>query len=64
MGDVVVGLAFAGLKNGTYELITYAWTPGLPIDETLVIISSDHGEYLDTHGMWSHRLVKVFVAPA
>ncbi len=24
-------------------------------DNTLVVITSDHGEYLDTHGMWSHH---------
>lgn len=25
------------------------------LDDTLVIIASDHGEYLDTHAMWDHR---------
>jgi arylsulfatase A-like enzyme len=24
------------------------------LDDTLVVITSDHGEYLDSHGMWSH----------
>jgi arylsulfatase A-like enzyme len=24
------------------------------LDDTLVVVTSDHGEYLDTHGMWSH----------
>jgi arylsulfatase A-like enzyme len=24
-------------------------------DNTLVVITSDHGEYLDTHGMWAHE---------
>ncbi len=27
------------------------------LDNTLVVITSDHGEYLDTHGMWSHRFL-------
>ncbi len=27
------------------------------LDNTLVIITSDHGEYLDTHGMWSHHFL-------
>jgi len=25
------------------------------LEDTLVIITSDHGEYLDAHGMWAHR---------
>ncbi|HUU83114.1 MAG TPA: sulfatase-like hydrolase/transferase [Phycisphaerae bacterium] len=25
------------------------------LDDTLVVITSDHGEYLDTHGMWGHQ---------
>ncbi len=24
------------------------------LDHTLVVITADHGEYLDTHGLWSH----------
>jgi arylsulfatase A-like enzyme len=27
------------------------------LDNTLVIITSDHGEYLDTHEMWSHHFL-------
>ncbi|MFQ5805140.1 MAG: sulfatase [Phycisphaerae bacterium] len=27
------------------------------LDNTLVVITSDHGEYLDTHGMWSHHFL-------
>lgn len=38
----------------TRELIGMYEQRGL-LDNTLVIISSDHGEYLDTHGMWAHR---------
>jgi len=25
------------------------------LDDTLVVITADHGEYLGTHGMWEHR---------
>lgn len=25
------------------------------IDNTIVIVASDHGEYLNTHGLWGHR---------
>ncbi|MCH7527226.1 MAG: sulfatase, partial [Planctomycetes bacterium] len=42
------------LDDRTRELIGIFDQRGL-LDETLVIIASDHGEYLDTHGMWSHR---------
>ena len=27
------------------------------LGNSLVIITSDHGEYLDTHGMWAHRML-------
>lgn len=27
------------------------------LDNTLVVITSDHGEHLDTHGLWGHRLL-------
>jgi len=27
------------------------------LDNTLVVITADHGEYLDTHGMWSHHFL-------
>ena len=27
------------------------------LDNTLVIVTSDHGEYLDTHGMWAHTFL-------
>lgn len=27
------------------------------LENTLVVIVSDHGEYLDTHGLWSHRFL-------
>jgi arylsulfatase A-like enzyme len=27
------------------------------LENTLVVITADHGEYLDTHGMWSHRFL-------
>ncbi|RMF72448.1 MAG: hypothetical protein D6744_16820, partial [Planctomycetota bacterium] len=27
------------------------------LDNTLVVITADHGEYLDSHGMWSHHFL-------
>jgi arylsulfatase A-like enzyme len=27
------------------------------LDDTLVVIAADHGEYLDTHGLWSHHFL-------
>ena len=27
------------------------------LDNTLVVIAADHGEYLNTHGMWSHHFL-------
>ena len=27
------------------------------LDNTLLVITSDHGEYLDTHGLWAHRFL-------
>jgi arylsulfatase A-like enzyme len=44
------------LDDRIRELITSLNQRGL-LDNTMVIITSDHGEYLDTHGMWSHRFL-------
>lgn len=41
------------LDDRVRELLGMFESRGL-LDDTLVIITSDHGEYLDTHGMWSH----------
>jgi len=38
------------------ELIGMFEQRGL-LDDTLVIITSDHGEHLNTHGMWAHRFL-------
>lgn len=38
------------------ELIGMFRQRGL-LDNTLVVVASDHGENLDTHGMWSHRFL-------
>ena len=43
------------LDNRVREVIGMLEQRGL-LDNTMVIITSDHGEYLDTHGMWSHRM--------
>lgn len=42
------------LDDRTGELINFVKTRGL-LDETVVVIVSDHGEYLGGHGMWAHR---------
>lgn len=41
------------LDDRVKELLGLFESRGL-LDDTLVIITSDHGEYLDTHEMWSH----------
>jgi arylsulfatase A-like enzyme len=41
------------LDGRVEELIELFERRGL-LEDTLVIVSSDHGEYLDTHGMWGH----------
>ncbi len=41
------------LDDRLREIIDLFEQRGL-LDNTLVIITGDHGEYLDTHGMWSH----------
>ena len=38
------------------ELIELYERRGL-LDRTLVVITADHGEYLDDHGMWSHHML-------
>jgi len=38
------------------ELMEILRARGL-LENTLVILTSDHGEYLGAHGMWSHRLL-------
>lgn len=42
------------LDDRVGELVGMFERRGL-LDNTLVIIASDHGEYLHTHGMWGHR---------
>ncbi len=44
------------LDDRVAELISMFEQRGL-LDNTLVVIASDHGEHLDTHGMWSHRFL-------
>ncbi len=41
------------LDYRTQELIRAFNDRGL-LDNTIVVITSDHGEYLDTHGIWGH----------
>jgi arylsulfatase A-like enzyme len=47
------GIAYVDHRVG--ELLALFEQRGL-LDNTLVVIASDHGEYLDTHGMWAHRM--------
>jgi arylsulfatase A-like enzyme len=47
------GIAYVDHRVG--ELLELFEQRGL-LDNTLVVIASDHGEYLDTHGMWAHRM--------
>ncbi|MCB9849436.1 MAG: sulfatase [Phycisphaerales bacterium] len=47
------GIRYTDMRMG--ELLDMFDKSGL-LDNTLVVIVSDHGEYLDTHGMWAHRM--------
>lgn len=38
VGDVMMNVQIEGLMAGTYQVITYGWTPGMPNDSTLVIV--------------------------
>ncbi|MBN1490514.1 MAG: sulfatase-like hydrolase/transferase [Phycisphaerae bacterium] len=42
------------LDDRVRELVEMFERRGL-LENTIVVIASDHGEYLDTHGMWDHR---------
>ncbi len=56
--DVVVNLYDAAIRyldERAAELIRMFDQRGL-LEDTLVVISSDHGEYLGEHGMWDHTL--------
>jgi arylsulfatase A-like enzyme len=44
------------LDDRVAELLGIFRRRGL-LDGALVVITSDHGEYLDTHGMWSHHFL-------
>ena len=46
--------ALCYLDDQVREMIDDISRRGL-LDNTLVVITSDHGEYLDTHQMWSHH---------
>ncbi len=56
VGDVQMTALFEGLTNGSYEVITYGWTPDTPADETLVIINDDIAEGLIAGGAWPGEL--------
>lgn len=44
------------LDDRVAELMRLIEQRGL-LDNTIVVVCSDHGEHLDTHGMWSHRFL-------
>jgi hypothetical protein len=52
VGDVQMTLWIDGLLNGTYEVITYAWTPARPDDTTLVTVNGDLLTGLVAGGAW------------
>ncbi|MHC4220076.1 MAG: hypothetical protein ACYSU7_16650 [Planctomycetota bacterium] len=52
MGDVQMTLWIDGLIDGTYEIITYAWTPVRPNDTTLVMVGNDVFSGLIAGGPW------------
>jgi hypothetical protein len=58
VGDVQLHVDFAGLTNGTYELITYGWTPGMPGDTTLVMIGQDFETMAISGGPWPGGLAE------
>jgi hypothetical protein len=56
MGDVQMTVWFDGLVDGTYEVVTYAWTPTGPNDMTLVTVDSDLPSARITGGPWPGAL--------
>jgi len=56
MGDVQMTVWFDGLVDGTYQIITYAWTPAGPNDMTLVTVDSDLLSARITGGPWPGAL--------
>ncbi len=44
------------LDSRVEDLLTHMERYGL-LENTLIVIASDHGEHLDTHGMWAHRFL-------
>jgi hypothetical protein len=56
VGDVQMMLWFDGLLSGSYEVITYAWTPTLPGDATLVMPDSDPETGRIAGGPWPGAL--------
>jgi len=52
IGDVAVTICFEGLLDGSYELTTYAWTPTVPADSTLIIVNDDYETGRVAGGPW------------
>lgn len=49
--------AAAGYLDARVRELVELFRAGGLLENTLVVITSDHGEYLETHGMWSHQLL-------
>ncbi len=58
LGDIVVGLTFEGLRDGVYEVITYAWTPNSPNSTTLVGLDENLTGGQLIGGAWPGTLTK------
>jgi hypothetical protein len=50
--DTRTTMSFDGLLDGTYEVITYAWTPDGPGEPTLVTVNGDPASHLIAGGAW------------
>lgn len=56
--EILKGMYDAGIRyldDRVSEALALFRTRGL-LENTLVVIVSDHGEYLDQHGQWAHRM--------
>ncbi|MHC4208584.1 MAG: hypothetical protein ACYSWT_02600 [Planctomycetota bacterium] len=51
-GEIRMTLSFGDLLDGTYEVMTYAWTPEGPGEPTLVTVNGDPASRLIAGGTW------------
>ena len=57
-GDIVTSIDFAGLADGSYELIVYAWAPTMPDDVTLIFFDDKPWDGTILGGPWPGGLVE------